>query len=76
MANEALSVIIDIEFPDDMTDSENPFPGGTRRATDTRETFKILRDGCTSQGFDISKVLSNSLFAIHNFEMICHLEEQ
>lgn len=76
MANEVLFVVIDIEFPDDMADSEEPYSGGNRLATSVGEILKIIRDGCTSQSFDYSKIISNSLFASNQVEMIYNLEEQ
>ena len=57
MAKKALIVILDIEFPDGMVDDEDPgTPGGTRLAVSESELEKIIRDGCSENGFNYSRI--------------------
>jgi hypothetical protein len=76
MAKRVLIVIFDIEFPDDMTDSDYPYPGGYRSAVPANEIIKIIRDGCTAESFDYTQIISNSLYTISDAEMIFELEDQ
>ena len=76
MAKRVLVVILDIEFPDDMTDPDYPYLGGYRLATPANEIIKIIRDGCTEESFDYTQIIPKSFYPMSNAEMMFEVEEQ
>jgi hypothetical protein len=77
VAKKALTVILDIEFPDGMTDDENLGPAGDPgAATSGREIEKIIRDGCSANNFDYTKVEPTSVIVITHAELLYDLVAQ
>lgn len=74
MAKEIKMVIIDMEYPDDLVDSETSNP--TRLANFTRELTKIIRDGCAVNGYDSNLISASSLLHVSYAEVIFELEQQ
>ena len=77
MAKKAITIVIDIEFPDGMLDDEygGPAPGG-RRAEFRRELNKIIRDGCSANNFDYVGMRPSSLFVQNQAELVYDLVAQ
>ena len=74
MAKEIKTVIIDMEYPDGLTDSETSNP--TRLANFTRELVKIIRDGCAENGYNSDLVNASSLLHLSYAEVVFELEQQ
>ena len=74
MAKEIKTVIIDMEYPDDLMDDETSNP--IRLANFTRELTKIIREGCVANGYNSDLVNASSLLHLSYAEVVFELEQQ